>query len=140
MIVDFWVLGRCFGEYSFDLSPLPRINWVEDDQRSRVEFCDGTGDPWTPRDTYRGFDLYLRRGASRQEIVHELGHVLHLERWPASRQWPEEKCENFAMVPVVWGANREGLWGLPQGFGKVVKVVNSARNPVEAFRAIAENP
>lgn len=45
--------------------------------------------------------LFCPEDAGPAVLMHEFGHALHTAQYPASKHWPVEKCEAFALLSDV---------------------------------------
>ena len=45
--------------------------------------------------------LFCPEDAGPAVLMHEFGHALHAAQYPASKHWPVEKCEAFALLADV---------------------------------------
>ena len=53
-------------------------------------------------DDYAPFSfLFCPEDAGPAVLMHEFGHALHTAEFPASKHWPVEKCEAFALLSDV---------------------------------------
>lgn len=65
------------------------------------------------------FPVYVQKSATQNRVLYPrvcLSQFLHLSVWPKRTEWTrrDSGCGEGA-EPWVWGMEREGIWGTPEG-------------------------